>query len=104
MLISAGVLPRAQARRSWDDDTHGRDAVPDYARVCPRDRVNRLDIKIAPADWQRLVADMTDMAGPFNRDRSRSGAGFTRIEPTPQAVAASASKAETMRASSAPHR
>lgn len=93
-LMSAGALPSVQARRGWDEDTHGRNAVPDYARVFQRDRVNRLDIAVAPADWQLLVADMTDMAGPFGRDRSRSSGGFARIEPPPEAMAACAGKAE----------
>ncbi len=94
MLMSAGVLSGAQARQGWDDDTHGRDAVPDYARVFPRDRVNRLDIEVGPADWQRLVDDMTDMAGPFGRALGRPGGLTTRIEPPPEAMAACAGKAE----------
>ena len=93
MLMSAGVLSGAQARQGWDDDTHGRDAVPDYARVFPRDRVNRLDIEVGPADWQRLVDDMTDMAGPFGRALGRPGGLTTRIEPPPEAMAACAGKA-----------
>ena len=30
----------------WNDDTHSRDAVPDYERVFAADRVNRLDIEV----------------------------------------------------------
>ena len=41
----------------------GRDAVPDYARVFPLDRVNRLDISITAANWNALLADMVSLAG-----------------------------------------
>ena len=46
-LMSAGA-GGAQAR---DDDTHGRNAIPDYARVFAQDVVKRLDIWASPADW-----------------------------------------------------
>jgi spore coat protein H len=45
-------------------DTHGRDATPDYGRVFVQERVSRLDLKIAAGDWQIVVDDMTEMAGP----------------------------------------
>lgn len=45
------------------DDTHGRNAVPDYGRVFAQDAVNRMDIRINSADWQRVLADMQSMAG-----------------------------------------
>jgi hypothetical protein len=38
---------------------------PDYDQAFPQDRVVRLDITIAPEDWQAMLADMTDMAGEF---------------------------------------
>jgi len=57
---------------AWRD--HGRDAQPDYDRVFAQDVVKRLDIRIAPAEWARLIADMTDMAGAFGGDRSGFGA------------------------------
>ncbi|WP_434425895.1 CotH kinase family protein [Nannocystis pusilla] len=38
---------------------------PDYEQAFPQDRVARLDITIVPADWQAMLADMTDMAGEF---------------------------------------
>jgi spore coat protein H len=37
----------------------------DYAAVFPPDRVIRLDVTIAPADWSAMMADMESMAGPF---------------------------------------
>lgn len=38
---------------------------PDYDQAFPQDRVVRLDITIAPQDWEAMLADMTDMAGEF---------------------------------------
>lgn len=52
------------------DDTAGEtgsspDDEPDYDQAFPQDRVVRLDITIAAADWEAMLADMTDMAGEF---------------------------------------
>ena len=44
-VLAVSVLVRAQ--RGWDDDTHSRDAVPDYARVFAQDDIKRLDIRVA---------------------------------------------------------
>lgn len=38
--------------------------APDYRRVFPQDVVGRLDLRMAPADWQVVLADMQSMAGP----------------------------------------
>ena len=58
------ALAAAGAARSGDEDTHGRDAVPDYARVFNQDQVGRLDVRIDATDWQAVLADMQNMAGP----------------------------------------
>jgi hypothetical protein len=80
VLLAIEVSPNARASRpaGWDEATHGRDAVPDYARVFAADRVNRLDITVSAADWAAVVADMTDMAGPFGAQRQPQtpGGGF----------------------------
>ncbi|MCK4660962.1 MAG: CotH kinase family protein [Phycisphaerae bacterium] len=49
----------------WTDETHGKSAPPDYDEVFAQGKVNRLDITIAPADWQAMQDDMTDMLGEF---------------------------------------
>jgi len=59
IMVGAAVL---SAQR---DDTHGRDAVPDYARVFNQDAVGRLEIRMAASDWEALAADMNSMAGQF---------------------------------------
>jgi spore coat protein CotH len=74
------------------DDTHGRDAVPDYARVFAQDTVKRLDVQVAAANWERLVADMTEMAGARGAGAvggglGGGGGGFN-VMPDPQATAA----------------
>jgi spore coat protein H len=53
------------ALSAQQDDTHGRDAVPDYSRVFNQDTVGRLEIRMAAADWAAVVADMDSMAGRF---------------------------------------
>ena len=65
-LVSAGAGDPQQR----EEDTHGRAATPDYARVFAQDVVKRLDIRVTAADWERLVADMTEMAGAV-RGRGR---------------------------------
>jgi spore coat protein H len=61
-LDSLVLVPAAMAA---DPATHGRDAVPNYARVFPPDRVTELRLQVTAADWQRLMDDMASMAGTF---------------------------------------
>jgi spore coat protein H len=48
----------------WTDKTHGKKADPNYAVVFPQDRVNRIKITIASADWEAMQADMVKLMGP----------------------------------------
>ena len=82
-LVSA-VAGETQRR---DEDTHGREATPDYARVFAQDVVKRLDIQVTAADWERLMADMAEMAGPYGSGGGPGGGGFN-VMPNPAAVAA----------------
>ncbi len=66
----AGAAPQ-----SGSDDTHGRNAEPDYRRVFAQDRVGRLDVRIDASDWQALVSDMQDMAGPAGGQGGGFGGG-----------------------------
>jgi spore coat protein CotH len=83
-LASAG----AGGSQGRDEDTHGRDATPDYARVFAQDVVKRLDIVVTAADWDRLVADMTEMAGAPGARGGGPGRGGFNVMPDPAAVAA----------------
>jgi spore coat protein H len=60
----------------WSYDTHGNDARANYQTVFPDDGVLKLDIKVAAADWQAMMGDLTDMLGPF-------GAGANQPPPPP---------------------
>ena len=94
VFVMLGDAPRTQSLEGWDDETHGRDATPDYARVFPRDRVNRLDIQVSAENWQTLMADMASMAGPFGRGGGSGPGGFPPLIPPPEAIAACAGKIE----------
>ena len=86
VLAVVVVTVFAAAQRGWDDDTHSRNAIPDYDRVFTQNLVKRIDLRVAKADWERLVADMADMAGPFGAQGAGAG-GFNAV-PDPAAVAA----------------
>ncbi|MEQ1574117.1 MAG: CotH kinase family protein, partial [Vicinamibacterales bacterium] len=92
LVVVAQLSSAARASRppGWSDDTHGRDAIPDYARVFPADRVSRLDIAMTAMDWATVIADMTDMAGPFGAQRTpAANGGFGGFpQPSPEATAA----------------
>lgn len=68
LLAIAGV----SAQR---EETHGRDAVPDYDRVFNQDTVGRLELQMAASDWDAVVADMTSMAGAFGGSGGLGGPG-----------------------------
>ena len=51
----------------WTEETHSNDVAANYAVVFPDGEVNRLDITIAPEDWQAMLDDMTAMYGEFGQ-------------------------------------
>ncbi len=57
----------------WTDETHGDGAPPDYAVVFAEAEVKRLDITIAPEDWQTMQEDMTEMLGEFGQGGGQPG-------------------------------
>ena len=85
-LASAG----AGDPQGRDEETHGRDATPDYARVFAQDVVKRLDIAVTAGDWDRLVADMTEMAGPYGAGGGMGGGGRGGFVFMPDPAAAAA--------------
>jgi spore coat protein CotH len=72
VAITLGIVNLSAQR----DDTHGRDAVPDYGRVFNQDAIGRLDIRMAASDWDALVADMDSMSGRFG-----GAGGFGGVQP-----------------------
>lgn len=71
VIAGLALLPTGRQPAASGDDVRGRDVEPDYGRVFPQDRVNRLDITISAADWAALLADMTAISGA----RGTPGAG-----------------------------
>jgi spore coat protein H len=49
-------------------------SIPDYQALFPEDKVQRIDISIAPDDWQTMLDDMTSQYGEFgNSSRMQMG-------------------------------
>jgi spore coat protein H len=57
----------------WSEQSHGKSAAPDYARLFPADRVLELQLTLEPEDWQAMLDDMTDMAGEFGQAAGLGG-------------------------------
>ncbi len=55
----------------WTAETHSKDADPNFDEVFQDDAVKRLDIVITEERWALMMADMTNLHGPFGR-----GGGF----------------------------
>ena len=58
----------------WSEETHSKEADPNYEIVFPQDEVNRLDITISPENWQAMLADMTSLYGEFGTNTRSPGA------------------------------
>jgi hypothetical protein len=79
----------------WADASHGNDVEPDYGVVFARDRIQKIALTIAPADWEAMQANMVELLGPrgsgMGRDRGvpplRPGAEGTRPGMDGQSVA-----------------
>ncbi|MFC2097710.1 CotH kinase family protein [Bacteroidota bacterium] len=63
----------------WSDATHGNSTNPDYEMVFPENKVNRIDIRIDPGDWQLMLDDMTEKKGEFGKP-DMSGPGLENQE------------------------
>lgn len=87
-MLCLGLLVARPTSQARSEETHGRDAKPDYDRVFAQDTVKRLDIRVTAADWNRLTADMTEMAGPFGSARTGGRGGGFNEPPDPLATAA----------------
>jgi len=82
----------------WTEESHGKNAKPAYSVVFASDQVQRLDIVIAPEDWQAMQDDMTDMLGAFGSGGGAPGGGGLPPGggggPPPELTAACQDKAE----------
>lgn len=55
-------IPRPEG---WSKETHGKKATPNYEVVFENSTVPRLDITIAPSNWQAMMDDTAEDYGPF---------------------------------------
>ena len=88
IVLFLGLVSAGAGNPQQDEKTHGRRATPDYERVFAQDEVKRLDIRVTAADWERLVADMTEMAGAYGSTGGGIGGRGFNMAPDPAAVAA----------------
>jgi spore coat protein H len=58
-------LGAAGAGASGGSDSAAALQAVNYAEAFPQDRVRRMDITISAENWQKMLADMTDMLGAF---------------------------------------
>ena len=59
----------------WSDETHSKEADPNYEVVFPEDEVNTMTITIDPANWQAMLDDMTANYGEFGTSSRGSQGG-----------------------------
>jgi spore coat protein H len=60
---SASASQQSGRPEGWTDETHSSSADPDYDVVFPQDRVNEIEITIAPDDWEAMQANMIELFG-----------------------------------------
>lgn len=85
ILISIGIAQAADNTSPLSDQKSGGSDVdtstsekPDYTAVFPNDTVQRIDLVIAPDDWQTMLDNMTEQYGEFGNDtRMPMGGNFT---------------------------
>lgn len=77
----------------WDERSHGEGAAPDYVRLFPDDRVQRIDLELTPEVEARLHDDLTQRIGAPSASSSGFG-GFGGFGGTsPAALSACSMKA-----------
>lgn len=66
----------------WSDETHGKNAKPNYELLFGNSNSNvlRMDIVIAPSDWQAMKDNLTEVFGPFGS--IIGGCGIPNIDPS----------------------
>ncbi|MEM8996927.1 MAG: hypothetical protein AAGF23_19245, partial [Acidobacteriota bacterium] len=45
--------------------SHGERKKPNYKKIFPEDKVNRIEVVIAAEDWRRMLVDMEKRCGAF---------------------------------------
>jgi spore coat protein H len=49
--------------QGWGEETHSKEAEPNYDVVFPQDKVNRITITVDPENWEAMQANMTELYG-----------------------------------------
>ena len=65
--------PAVSRPEGWDPATHEKGQVD--ASIFDVAEVRRLDLEIAPADWQAMVDDLTELLGPAGQGGGGGGGG-----------------------------
>ena len=66
VTVIDGSTDAVDRPEGWTDESHGNSISPNYDVVFPQGVVKRIDLVIAPEDWQAMMDDITDELGPFN--------------------------------------
>ena len=53
----------------WSEASHGGDSKPDYVKIFPFEKVQRIDLVINPEDWRSLWKALESKMGPFGESR-----------------------------------
>ena len=64
-VVTTTTIQGDQDYPDWSEETHSNDADPNYDTVHPQNEVNRIDIVIAPDQWEAMQTDMTEIYGDF---------------------------------------
>ncbi|MCX6249948.1 MAG: CotH kinase family protein [Bacteroidetes bacterium] len=65
LLLSNSLAGPAQDFKDWSAASHSSASFPDYSKVFPQDKVNRIDVVIDAADWKKMILDLETSHGKF---------------------------------------
>lgn len=57
----------------WSEETHGISATPNYDLVFAEGKVHRIDVIITAENWEKMLANMTELYGEFGRGGGPGG-------------------------------
>ena len=81
----------------WTEQSHGKNAVPDYDIVFPNKKVQRMDFVITSENWEVMWQDMTEMLGEFGNggnDPADNSSGEAVNGPSEESIVACKDKNE----------
>ena len=72
-VVSDDDVILGEGYEDWTEETHSKEADPDYDTVFPQEEVNRLDIVIAEEDWQIMMDNMDKLYGDSSERGTKGG-------------------------------